>query len=306
MHLGQKWTSTLNSQLASKANGTWNCTRTKGYYGEKAQKVFLYNTNTYDPFLAVYVTDNQVTGWNSNSNPLSVWKGQTLERGLAKAAYPSTAGQESETAHWAPYYFYLNANYTKSVMVQVGIAEAYDTNNAADERTIGFHFINAARVAAGRGILKRSKYLEGVDLSTGQNLTWSGTIPEQYYCQSTELANQRYGAQAWAETMAASNKCAHSDLQKGPLGMENCPIDGADVKTWQNLGRVRGDVIWLASSKKISPVGENVATGGGESCIYSYNGSGIHLGWIFADEAKSIGLGYSNGFHCEQYSTKTE
>lgn len=307
IHLGQKWTDSLNSQLKGKSSGTWSCKRSKGYQGNRSQNIYLYNTNTYNPFLAVYVTEGQITGWNSNSDPLSYRKGQKLARGSSKASFPSDLG----TGNSAAYGMYVNTDYTNCVMIAVGYARGYDSDSDATERTIGYHFINAARVGAGKSILKRCKYLEGVDPSTGKNLTWKGTMLDGCAGGGIYFKDQRYGAQAWAETMCASNKADHTGLPKGPLGMENCPVSGMSSSDWSNIGDgVRGNVARMAcmedTDKIITAINENVATGIGESCVYNYNGSGLHLKEIFGIGNTSVGVGVCNGYHCEQYSADPE
>ena len=287
VHIGQTWTTSLHDQLAKSSNGTLYFNRSKGFHGEKAVDTYLYNTNTYDPFLAVYVVGGKVTGWSSTSQTLFTYKGTALSRG-------------AETMPEGVMKFHTSG--FGVLMAKVGFAGASYASSAADERTIGFHFINAVRVAAGRSILKRSHYLEGVD-ANGNDMVYTGPgLNADYYHGVTSVTNMRYGAQAWAETMDASGKIAHSGLDKGVLGMENCPIPGAIAQDYQNNGCIRGDIIWLASGKKINPMGENVSVGQGEDMVYSYSDSVLHTSAMLNTNHKSIGLGYCNGAHCQKFS----
>lgn len=298
IHIGQTWNSTLDGQLSSNANGTWSCVRLQGYLTDsgdyKAITTITYNINTYEAFMALYVVDGQVGGWATNSDPFFVCQGVSLARGQSKDTYPQMCKK-------------FSAGNLGCLVMGVGLNGTYRGGSDADERTIGYHYINAARVAAGRAPLKRNKYLEGVDLSSGANLTWSGTIPEGFYGEGSSLTNQRYGAQTWAETMAASGKIGHSALSNGPFGYENCPIEGITAKQWSNAGAgVRGSIPWFASDERIGIDGENVGMGIGDDCIYVYNDSPLHLGPMLSDSMKSIGIGYSGGYHCEQYSENEE
>ncbi|MBR2706683.1 MAG: hypothetical protein IKE74_05500 [Mogibacterium sp.] len=298
IHLGQAWTPALKSQLTSKANGvvSIDC----GNYD-----MHMFNTNTYAPFFAVYVAEGVIGGWADNAATHGKVGNATITRttdnstvisstpvGTYASGFPesSTLVYKIMLADWTKWYSEVNWK---------------SDNNIANNKTIGFHFINAARVAKGVGILKRSKYLEGADLKTGAPLTYSGTVRAivgqheetqtfyTYYGEETEtvmvtdyadmnITNQRYGAQAWAETMAASQRIDHGGMTKGPMPDAILPYNPEVVSyaTRKDLGRA---IVWN---------GQNVATGGSaESAIFAYSDSPGHVAQILFPNHKSVGLG---------------
>ena len=303
IHLGQKWSSTLYDQLKAKSNGTLKITRVKGIENFNTGKtydldLYMFNTNTYSPFLCVYVCNGQIQEWDDNDQTMGMAKGTAITRGKDTTTigpWPDTRVQRK---------FPEKEGSDNGIMVCGFSADgdwAFNNDqpiNFAHERTIGFHFLNAARVAryGTSAILKRSRYIEGADLKTGANLTWSGTLEN-----GSVVTNQRYGAQAWAETMAAADECTHSNLTVGPLAIPN--KDGVRFARKTISAYASDDEI----NRAIRVLQENAGTGLGEQAIYSYSNSCTHVGTIFGTKFKSAGLGFAESaagtvYHCEQFS----
>ena len=282
--MGQDWTSSLDSQLRNKSDGYCS------FFSRPEMDVYLYNTVSYDPFLEIIVKDGKVMGWHTNGESFGTYQGVPLVRGKAKSEYPSGAAYLFSTSSFG------------CLMAGVGSTGVNRCGSDADERTIAYHFVNAARVAAGRSPLPLSEHLSGVT-SSGENLTWSGTpgtdLANWPSFENVYLSNIRYGAQAWAETMKASKKVAHSRLQYGPLGYESCPID-APIEEWDRLR----NIIPAYASNLVYNEGENCGMGAGEDAVYVYTNSTIHIGTMLDAKWKYMGVGFSTGYHCESFSTE--
>ena len=291
--IGQAWTSTLKSQLKSKGPGTHTISRLgKVDYNNKIynQTVYMFDCNDYDNFLAVYVSEGQVTKWMTNGSVLGVQNGQTLYRGCVPSSSQSLATEVFKNTKQAAPYF-KDMGFETDGYIIGGFANepgggftafGWKATDIDNEKKGAMHFMNALRYLCGSGKLTYNNYLDG------KNYTYSGTV--SYYIGTTKhtdkVTNMRYGAQPAAETLEASDMVTHdmTRCSKGPLA----GIPSA----------LRNMVIYQASGKTVSGGFENCGTGIGcaEVCIGVYNTSSGHISNILNSSLKYVGIGFgTNG-----------
>ena len=299
IHLGQKWTDTLKSQLAAGSSGTDAVSRVnflnksivdpKTYLVQAeyilTEDIYMFDTGDYDRFLAVYVANGQIVRWTTNMENMGSESGKALKQGdvsLPEHGHSTMTNKISDGAGW------YNGIAKGGVFIGGFQVEALYTNNGwqrniEGEKRIGLHYMNAYRSLLGS---KPLEYSDGLD---GHDYIFTGT-----YTTSTgkEYTNSRYGAQPFAETCSLSRKCTH--------GVQNCtkgPLAG------QGSG-ARNGIIRLATG--ISPIGENVATGAlGEGCISVYADSALHLSAIYNPDFTKVGIGFgdmSYAVHAELFA----
>lgn len=308
IYLGQTWNNTLKAQLtAASDGGTWAGSRKSfiKYYTNANdaspattynEDIYFFGTNTYAPFLAVYVVNGQIYQFANNASLIAKIDGASITRGQQANTLPTyasgtpVASGSSNGIRVAWLYATTNGS---AAVTNTGRYE-----NQKLERDVMFHFHNAVRAAYGKGLLKRSSYLEGVDLNTGQNLTWSGTCTSGWHegeggeivYDTATVTNARFGAQAWAETMCASKVASHSsfDMTAGPC---------------YGIPDVTGSAYYDKYQQYCSKDGENVGMGnGGEGGLIGAGRSALHWGSVIDGRFKSIGCGYANGYVCINFS----
>ena len=300
IHLGQKWTSTLKSQLAAGSSGTYS-TQRANYISKdivdpnthmlKAsytfnEDIYMFDTGDYDNFLAVYVAGDQIVKWTTNRANMGSENGTALTRGATSLPTHGQATMKNRLSSGAEWY--NGISYNGVFIGGFQVETLYTTNNwsrnIAGEKKIGLHFINAYRQMLGS---KPLAYSDGLD---GGTATWSGKI--NVSGEEMIITNSRYGAQALAETNSLSKRCTH--------GVQNCtagPLAG------QPSG-VRNAI--QAKAVGFSYDGENVGTGAlGEGCLTVYADSVLHLQAIYNPDFTKIGIGFgdmSYATHAEQFA----
>ena len=301
IHLGQKWTDTLKSQLAAGSSGTESLSRTN--FVDKIisdpathlvqaeyifdEDIYLFDTGDYDKFLAVYVANGQIVQWTTNMANMGNENGKALKQGdvsLPEHGHSAMTNKISDGAGW------YNGIAKGGVFIGGFEVENLYVNNKwnrdiAVEKRIGLHYMNAYRSLLG------SKPLEYSDALDGHDYTWSGTVKNVDGSIDT-FTNSRYGAQAFADTCYMSKRCTHSThlCKAGPLA-------------GQGSG-TRHDIIYNATGTVVW--GENVATGAlGEGCISVYADSALHLSAIYNPDFTKVGIGFgdmSYAVHAELFA----
>lgn len=282
--LGQDWDNTLCNQLKSASNGFEQVSRPglakPSDGGSKYYDVtkYMFDINDYDHFLAIEVAGGKIIMWETAGPTFGVIRGTTVQWGdcVKNYTYGIMTGYRTDGA--------CNNVFTdidKGDTVVGGFGSDYSVNKSnlilENEKRIGYHYINAYRVAGGRCILS---YCNGLD---GKNYTWSGEVMGKTY------TNTRYGTQAFVETVAASKKVSHdtSAMTSGPLAGQTA-LDRLEI---------------TAAATGIVMSGENVATGGlGESCLGSYMSSSPHLVQVLCPEYTKIGLGIQGNYNAQEYA----
>lgn len=301
IHLGQKWTDTLKSQLAAGSSGTDAVTRVnflnksivdpKTYLVQAEyifdEDIYMFDTGDYDKFLAVYVANGQIVRWTTNMENMGSENGKILKQGdvsLPEHGHSAMTNKISDGAGW------YNGIAKGGVFIGGFCIETLYTNNGwqrniEGEKRIGLHYMNAYRSLLG------SKPLEYSDALDGHDYTWSGTVKNVDGSIDT-FTNSRYGAQAFADTCSMSKSCTHSThlCKAGPLA-------------GQGSG-TRHDIIYNATGTVVW--GENVATGAlGEGCISVYADSALHLSAIRNPDFTKVGIGFgdmSYAVHAELFA----
>lgn len=322
-YLGQSWTSTLYSQLKANANGYEHVVRknfvvahsgdngwwSDGYtYQEYIydEDVYMFNTTTYKDFLMVYVVNGQILSWTTSAANMGSNNGTAFKRG--DTSWPANA--TATVVNVQPYM----EEYKEKAALMGGFTQkdsegddniyvnndfVIDTSMNGPEKRIGFHLTNAYRVLRDRAPLIYNKYLDG------ENNTWTGTVTLRMPSLGVEdiytFTNNRYGAQAYAETMDASDVLSHDarNMTAGPLSYSK--------------GCCRDAVVCQASGNSVYAPGENVAGGPslGEAVLTNYTGfndtgynsSAEHICNLLSTEWKyiGIGLGKSGMYNCVQF-----
>lgn len=290
MYCGQDFTTSLLNQLKAASDGGYKkVTRPRSNEFPEGKVVNMdihfFGINTYDPFLAVYVINNQVRSISTNSQEMFNFDGRSVYRG----------NREEDWIHNTAYISATPNSKGASSGILIGTISTTDstpsTNNWSPEveREVAFYFTNAVRVAGGSTILKRSYYLEGagpsgkswapgvVRLSNG-NLVYSGTASN-----GKTYKNQRFGAQAWAESMYEYGKITHDVMDVGPHAnvsqstIINCIYRGL-------TGKAHGSV------------GDNVNTSSaGDSGLFLYGSSAEHWVTLMDRDMVSLGWGFYHG-----------
>lgn len=299
IHLGQKWTSNLESELAAGASGTDTVTRTNfidkdltdadsnlviAHYTLN-EDVYMFDTGDYDKFLAVYVAGGQIIKWTTNMSNMGSENGTALTRGTTGLPSHGQATMKNRLSSGA--WCYNGISYNGVFIGGFQVETIYTTNNwsrnVAGEKRIGMHFINAYRYLLGSQPLSYSNAIDGGNNICTKTYTTSG---EKQY------TNSRYGAQAFAETCSASKQCIHNTTlcKEGPLA-------------GQGSGTRHG-ITCLATGEVV--IGENVGTGAlGECCLTVYADSVLHLQAIYNPDFTKIGIGFgdmSYAVHAEQFA----
>ena len=178
--------------------------------------------------------------------------------------------------------------------------DPYEINDLAGEKQIGLYWINAARAEStmsGVETLKYNDYMDGydwtftgnmgmdVDKNTGEEVAEENvsTISATVY-----VKNRRYGAQAWAETMEASNTLSHYALPSGPCANQ--------------IFRNRMDTVYFASGMTVCSTMEVATTAGqcGEFCLTAYPRSNGHIDKLLSPYYTTAGIGITEGYQCVQ------
>jgi len=297
LYLGQTWNDTLENQIknTSEDKTVWSFNRPVYQIRDKevsaTMTIYLFNTETYAPFLAVFVVNNQIECIMNNDSVMGSYHGTTYTRGMTPTDTPGVyqAPQTMPSGLLITGLSFLEVHYDSRPTSEL---------NCLNESTMSYHCINAVRVANGRKTLKRSRYLDGRDLTTGEYLTWSGTLTSDDAPGITEpitLNNVRYGAQAWAETTSRSNKFGH-DRKIATVGPCTYLYDDA----------VQTRAIYEATSDRYAYAeGENSCAGCwyGENVLLILGDSPPHWNALMASQYKSIGVGIYNEGACQQFST---
>ena len=289
-HLGQTWSSSLNSTLAKGASGTMKITRKKIFEREwdpsKAYDVdvYLYDTVDYNNFLIVYVANNQIIAWFTNRANMGKEGNNILMRG------------DTDKPKLMNWYSISNAS---GVMTQYSSSPAavlmggfaleefgYIGQNfkqvVKDERKVGFHMVNAFRYIMGVRLGRYSNALSGADFENN-TLTLNG---------------KRFGAQPWAETMNASKKSGHwGVMSAGPLAVPGVITDAFYYNGAASYCEAIGTNVDYAYAECVTPQGPT-----GEFCVKGYESSKSHMDGL-ADVRDSapytaLGIGISGNYNC--------
>lgn len=310
IHLGQKWTDTLKSQLAAGSSGTESLTRTN--FVDKIisdpvthlvqaeyifdEDIYMFDTGDYDKFLAVYVANGQIVSWTTNMENMGSENGKALKQGevnLPEHGHSAMTNKISDGAGW------YNGIAKGGVFIGgFQVENLYVNNkwirNIEGEKRIGLHYMNAYRSLLGS---KPLEYSDGLD---GHDYTWSGTVTYQndysvgdprYEVITEDVVNSRYGAQPLAETCSLA-RCAHNThvAKVGPLAGQ-----------W---GEKRNEIIYNATG--LIKWGENIGSGSlGEGCLSVYADSALHLSAIYNPDFTKVGIGFgdmSHAMHAEIFA----
>ena len=299
IHIGQQWSEDLWEELSVGSSGTDYAVFNKALNRavlDKNHKVlkdinydeelYFFDTEDYDNFLVVYVANNQIVQWITSREDMGKEGTDCMKRGDI-GPYPDHA-----CATFVPYRDDKcegkSDGEVKSWGVYLGGFKCdedllgFHTDPYIDiHKKLGFYAINAFRVARGRCVLKYNEHLDG----TGKSFT--GTIEKGPYAGTYK--NYIYGAQPWAETMNASDRCDHT----GP--MEAGPLAG-DIYTNTHGG-------FAGYIAHVMQLGENVGFGRiGFGELTQYETSPGHLAPILSERMRYIGIGVSGGYHCEIYA----
>ena len=286
IYLGQTWSSTLFNNLKSGASGSETVVRKGTFcryyehpeYGNVVHEkymdetVHMIDTGDYDQFIAIYVVNGQVIEWLTNCQDMGTNGSTRLSR-----------GSKSFPAYGTGYIF------RSSEGCKIGGFASEDSNTLyfegaypAVEKRVGFHFINATRKVYGVKTLQYEPVFDGE-----QNVI-NGEY--QRYGNTYTYNNRRYGAQAWAETMAQSDTLSHDTLSRGPLAGLSYGQRGVDIRA--------------ASGDTLSRGSENCGCTFepcGEVCVGVYVGSEGHLGNLLNPSFRKVGIGFCGKYHCEVY-----
>lgn len=290
-YMGQTWTTSLRDKLKAVSSGYEAVNRPKYAMSPVDWEpydatVYFFDINDYSDFLMVYVSDGIIIEWLTNGSSFGNAYGKTYKVGdcmkglkITDKIFGSQNGYKVGSSDT------IFVDYEDGDTVTGGFCNDYyglsDYNkyyNIESEKRVGFHLINAYRKkAGGRSILQYNNYLDG------KNYTWSGTTSLGTY------KNTRYGAQACAETEAASNQINHNteDMKYGPLKGQT--------------SEERSLIMWYASDKTYKvDWGENTASGCfGEGCLEGYLKSWGHRYNILHPRTTIIGIGFAGGCHTE-------
>lgn len=316
IYLGQTWTSTVKENLKRGSSGFATYTRNKFYMSRTVANnakydgtVYLFDIGDYDNFLKVEVANGQIVGWQTTAAVMGESHGLAITRGKNVSYSPLN---DTTKYVWKDFY---QTNATKSVLglgypvggMIIGGVESYNTidDNSvlnmgglrSNEKMIGFHYINAARVLCGRNKLAYDNYLDGGSrtVTTTSPINLQVSTLESDYEVNLAPGTYRYGAQPTAETISANRpKISHyfdrDGLTKGPHG------------GWNKA--MRFEIVKVASNNTITNVTEvlygvdgDMPICFGEEFLCGYKASAPHLEVLFSNYTK-IGLGAHKGALC--------
>jgi len=243
IYLGQEFTDELNSKL----NG--------GIVSEKLlsrnsmgtqEDIYCFDTVDFDNFLIVYVKENRIIAWQTNSNSFGVYKGTELDQGTPVSGYEDYEKWMEETGGPFLHIATIDADNIKIGEIYFGgiftSTSEWDLacgDNLKAEEQLCEYTINALRVMNGKSVLAHNEYIYGTE--------------------------DGYGVKAWAKTMAISEEVTHGTLPNGPLA-------GKDLTE-------RAQDILAASNGQIVIGNENAYMGslsGGESAANAWYKSNGH------------------------------
>ena len=320
IYLGQTWTSTVKENLKCGSSGFVAYTRNKFYVSITNGSAYdgtayLYDIGDYDNFLKVDVANGQIVGWQTIASSMADSHGLAIRRGKYYEWTPSNSQQMN----------YVYADFCESTALRsvtglnyeiggyiIGGIKGYTniTNNSvlnmgglrSNEKMIGFHYVNAARVHAGRNKLTYNNYLDG----GSKTVTTTSPIEERIVSLTTGTSQDvslapgtyRYGAQPAAETLSANSPKRSHDFDKD--GLTKGPLGG-----WNTY--IRWDVISVASNNSVTVSGEilhgndtDAPICTGEEFLYGFSGSAGHLNCMFSNNTQ-VGFGVCRGTVCELY-----
>jgi len=309
IHLGQKWSNTVYSALKSGSSGSDSISRVGfvemrryqvhpdyGYSMNEEKKtvnqdVYMIDTKDYDNFLIVYVTGGRISKWATNKTNMGKNGSSVLKRGAT--SFPAKAN-----ALYKNYCGFIPGVVTKGLIIggfQQTLESASFKTGSMDsekEKKVAFHLINSYRALGGWQPLIRNKHLEGRDFVNGQDLYFTGSVYSWGSGNTYTFTNQRYGAQAVAETMYASDKQSgnYYDLPKGPLsGAYGSHIIIGDVSEREGLF--------------VTGSGSNISSKNpyGESSLTAYDDA-THVQQFADPDNKYIGIGLAGKYHCDLFS----
>lgn len=300
IHLGQKWTSTLKSQLAAGSSGTDFAQRVNYVYksvidpktsmitGEYTfnEDIYMFDTGDYDNFLAVYVAGDQIIQWTTNMQDMGSENGTVMKQGAVALPAHGQATMKNRLSSGSEWYNGIDYNgvFIGGFQVETIMSKKNGwSRNIESEKRVGLHFMNAYRHLLGSKPLAYSDALDGKNNTCSKTYTTPG---------EKDYVNSRYGAQPFAETCSLSKQCIHNTIlcKEGPLA-------------GQGSG-TRHDIIRLATGEIV--FGENIGSGAlGESCIAVYADSVLHLQAIYNPDFTKVGIGFgdmSYALHAELFA----
>ena len=284
-YLGQAWKTDIKNKLIAASNGYEVVSRPgyadDGWDGYDATK-YIFDTNDYSDFLAVTVADGKIISWETNGLVFGTYYGVDVVWGDDTKDYPYGSKTAYRTRGSACSNIFTEIDRGDTIIGGFSFKLYPDETQLIqdNEKKIGYHYINAYRVAAGLSILPYSDALDG------HNYKWSGTA------RGKDWDNVRYGAQPLAETVDAS-KPAEEDIHSTET-MTKGPLAGQTMNE-------RNAIIYNATTLRAT--GENIATGNiGESCLAAYMDSNPHMTNIVREDVTMIGIGIYGKFNAQIYS----
>ncbi len=307
IHLGQKWTDSLEESLDKACGENFRMCRADAVetgnsaYGND-ENVYLFGTKDYKDFLAVYVAGNRIFRWQTNGEVMGVEDGAALKRGEVP---------KSSQSHAYSIFKYTNAAESVSAWEDKGYApggyiiggfsfkisepafEFWDeATNREREKTGALHFVNALRYTTGKcEPLSYSKSLDGEGLSV--TMTIDGIT----------YKDQQVGASPKIYSCMQSDVFSHdpADITDGPY--EKIPNYRVEEALMRELSLREEGV-------RIGYIGENMGKRGGrptfaEDAVSAYNNSEGHIAAIVKPRHTYFGMGMAEGrgcgWHCEAY-----
>lgn len=281
IYLGQTWSTTVKNSLGSCLSFSRPKYAYPGVWSDPADTtLYLYGTDTYKNFLAVYVANDQIIEWQTNGTVMGVDHGTTVRRGdVYNGEYFYTTTKKTNRTVVTTGSYWYTPDKIKNMAVggaMIGGFSSYtfsstDYTVSMTENQVGFHFTNAIRALYDTYPLEYSSVLEDADIVY-------------------------YGARAVTETMKANDVCAHhfENCTKGPLAGQGAIRDSEHQ--FSDVARKKG--------MRMQETFENVATGSriGEACICYVEVSEGHTQALLENkETTHMGCYIVEGFHCEMF-----
>lgn len=282
--INEPWTEQLNAKInaVNGEQGAAKCSaeRTAKWNDKNPIYVYCYDTEDFDNFLMVYVSEGRIIGWKTNADVAGCYGGKTIYTNQSGEPfaddcydfykdYSSTIDLDIVSVLAWNEAFETDASYNapksfdKGDMVIAGIylpnkVDSY-TTSIRQEEIVAEHMVNALRGAHGITPLEHSDALYGTE---------------------------EWGTLAYAKTMALSDVCSHKavDLKVGPCA-------GTSSNDRSRITKEANG--YTAILYRENAAGDWVtAKGGGESLAWAWYTSPGHKGPLIQFE-NSAGQGLS-------------
>ena len=281
----------------------------------------MIDTGDYNDFLAVYVSNGQIVRWIRNSGTFGKDGSDTLKIGdvinVKETTYKCGGVKSGHIiSYWDNYV--VNSwgdSARREGMVRYDLPDdcilmgGFSLNSSEDgfyfggnklpakapdkdiEKQVMLHIMNAIRGVKGVSPLQYSDYLDG----TGKSFT--GTIEGMSY------TDQIFGAQAWADSMYASNALSHGNTDWGYGPVDKGPLGGPQG-TRQKAEECLTALLMFKLNLGYGWLTENVGraeTTTGEKFVCQYYDSPGHYKQIISSEHTHVGMGVAGRYHCEEF-----